>query len=123
MRRRYARARITVAKIPSISQCIAVRVGGSGGVEIDKQRRSTRRRISGALRYGRLRGFRYRDDRRLAIARRAVAYGQRGSVSADRSINVVRTDARGGISVAEIPGVGQRIAVRIRRSGGIEGYI
>ena len=118
---RHARARTTVTKIPSVGQRITVRVGGSGGIESDIQRRLTGNRGGIKLGGGRRICDRNYDARGVRTAV-TVSDGERGGVGADSRVGVYVCGHCVRIAVAEIPKISQRVAVRVSRTGAVKSH-
>ena len=119
MRRVGARRGGTVAEVPLVGERIAVRVRGGGAVEGD------RLIAHGRVGSARIRGRRLVGDRDRRRGRRggvvAVAHDQRDRVRAQGRERMRRAGARRRRAVAEVPLIGQRIAVRVGRAGAVEG--
>ncbi len=118
---RHARCGISVAKIPSVSQRVTVRVNGGRGVESDIQRRLTKNRGGGKL-GGRWRIRDRNNDARGVRTTVAVIDGQRGGVSADSRVGVGVRGHCARIAVAEVPKISQRVAVRVSGISAVESH-
>ena len=114
-----------VAEVPGERQHIAVRIGRGAAVEGEHARSFAGIRAAGARnrrqidrRHGRRHG--HRRGHRITTAS-SIVDGQLRRVVASGRVAVIRRGTGSGRTVAKLPGVRQRVLIRIRRRRGVEG--